>query len=145
MLPCHALMVRFDSEWAVDFDAAFVGSSSLGWIARNASKPNREDEANWVLHSTAEWSEAHLDLGGEEIRAELLGDLEALLGAPLPAVRCFAAHRWLYARPMGPFDTSSLVWDREIGLGACGDWVCGDRVEDAFLSAERLADAIRIR
>ena len=34
------------------------------------------------------------------------------------------------------------LWDRDMRIGACGDWTHGDRVEDAFLSAEALADAI---
>jgi renalase len=144
MLPCHALMLRFESELEVEFDAAFVRSSPLGWISRNGSKPGREDEPTWILHSTAEWSQSHLDLGPEEVRDVLLAGLAAALGKPLPAVRFFAVHRWLYARPT-EISAESPVWDRELGLGACGDWTQGDRVEDAYQSAEALADAIRAR
>ena len=144
MLACHALMLRFESKLEVEFDAAFVRSSPLGWVSRNGSKPGREDEPNWVLHSTAEWSESHLNLEAEEVRDILLEGLAAALGESLPVVRFFAFHRWLYARPTG-FSAETPVWDRELGLGACGDWTHGDRVEDAYRSAEALADAILAR
>jgi len=143
MLPCHAVMLRFDSEIDVEFDAAFVRSSPLGWIARNGSKPGRLDESCWVLHSTAEWSEAHVDCDSEDVRDRLLAAFGAAIGRSLPATQFSAVHRWLYARPMGSYADGPL-WDRDLRIGACGDWTHGDRVEDAFLSAEALADAIDV-
>ena len=142
LLPCHALMARFEKDLEADFDAAFVRSSALGWIARNASKPGRAPGPTWVLHSTSQWSEDHLELSPSKIRAALLESLEAALGKSLPETAFFAVHRWLYARASG-FDAGPPVWDPDLRLGACGDWVKGDRVEDAYLSAEVLADAIR--
>jgi predicted NAD/FAD-dependent oxidoreductase len=144
MLPCHALMVRFDSDLAVDFDAAFVRSSAIGWIARNGSKPGRETGANWVLHSTAEWSESNLDRGADEIRDDLLAAFGKALDIALPSTSFCAVHRWLLARPLESLECGPL-WDRDSGLGACGDWTRGDRVEDAYLSAEALVDAMGAR
>lgn len=144
MLPCHALMVRFDSEPAVDFDGAFVRSSAIGWIARNGSKPGRESGANWVLHSTAEWSESNLDRDAGEIRDDLLAALGKALGVSLPTSSFCAVHRWLLARPLEALDSGPL-WDRDAGLGACGDWTRGDRVEDAYLSAEALVEEMGAR
>ena len=144
MLPCHALMVRFETELSAPFDAAFVGSSPIGWVARNASKPGREKAANWVVHSTAEWSESNLERGVDEIRSDLLAALGTAMGVSLPAPRFSAVHRWLLARPIDVIDRGP-VWDCEAGLGACGDWTRGDRVEDAFLSAEALVEAIGAR
>jgi len=141
MLPCHALMVRFDSELPVPFDAAFVRSSPIGWIARNGSKPGRDDGANWVVHSTAEWSESNLERGADEIAADLLAALGTAMDVSLPASSFRAVHRWLLARPLEAVDRG-LLWDREAGLGVCGDWTRGDRVEDAYLSAEALVEEI---
>jgi predicted NAD/FAD-dependent oxidoreductase len=143
MLPCHALMLRFESDIEVEFDAAFVRSSPLAWIARNGSKPGREEEPTWVLHSSAAWSESHLNLGPEEVRDVLLAGLRAALGKSVSGVRFFAVHRWLYARPT-EYSAETPLWDRGLGLGACGDWTHGDRVEDAYVSAEALADAIGV-
>jgi predicted NAD/FAD-dependent oxidoreductase len=141
MLACHALMVRFESEVDVEFDAAFVRSSPLGWVAHDASKPGRASGETWVLHSTADWSGSNLERAAEETRDVLLEALGSAIGDSLPAPSFFAVHRWLYARPDRACDGIPM-WDSEIGLGACGDWVQGDRVEDAFLSADALANEI---
>ena len=51
------------------------------------------------------------------------------------------AHRWRYARTERPID-EGFVWEPSLGVGVCGDWCRGSRVEDAFLSGFMLADQI---
>jgi predicted NAD/FAD-dependent oxidoreductase len=46
--------------------------------------------------------------------------------------------RWLYAQTVNPLGQSHL-WDRKAGLGVCGDWCLGHRVEDGFVSGLELA------
>ena len=59
---CWAVMLAFSHALPLDFDGAFVHNSSLGWIARNSSKPDRRQNAEtWVLHASPEWSAEHLD------------------------------------------------------------------------------------
>ena len=38
-------------------------------------------------------------------------------------------------QPLG----ASHLWDAKAGIGACGDWCIGHRVEDAFVSGLELA------
>ncbi len=152
-MPCHAVMIRFEKPVEAGFDAAFVKESALGWVAREASKPGREatdasdasdakdtSEA-WVLHSTPEWSEANLDRQADQVVELLRGAFAAALARELPDVRGAAVHRWLFARAAKRLP-DSLTWDATRNLGVCGDWLQGDRIEDAFLSAERLAAEI---
>ena len=49
-----------------------------------------------------------------------------------------AVHRWRHARTVKPLGQTHL-WDAQSGIGACGDWCIGHRVEDAFLSGLELA------
>ena len=49
--------------------------------------------------------------------------------------------RWRYAQTTQPLGKSHL-WDAALGLGACGDWCLGHRVEDAFVSGLELALAV---
>ncbi len=140
--PCHAVMIRFASPLQLDFDAAFVKDSALGWVAREASKPGREASNAWLLHSTATWSEANLDLQEDRVLERLCGAFETALGCSLPEPDGAAVHRWLFARASKPV-TGAVSWDETLGLGVCGDWLSGDRIEDAFLSAEQLAGAIQ--
>lgn len=143
-LACHAAMIRYAAPLEVDFDAAFVRDSPLGWVAREASKPGREPSNGWVLHSTPAWSEAHLELPADQVldalQAAFARALERSLPEP-PERASGTVHRWLFARPETSL-TGPAIWDPALGLGVCGDWVQGDRVEDAFLSAERLAESM---
>lgn len=140
-LACHAAMVRFASPLDVEFDAAFVRGSALGWIAREASKPGRDPSNGWVLHSTPSWSEANVERPAEQVLVALCDALETTVGRALPALESGTVHRWLYARAEKPL-AGAVLWDPELGLGLCGDWVLGDRVEDAYSSAERLAESM---
>jgi renalase len=47
-------------------------------------------------------------------------------------------HRWAWAKTAQPLGASHL-WDRQSGIGLCGDWCLGHRVEDAFVSGLELA------
>lgn len=137
-LACHALMLRPERPLEPGFDAAFVEDSPIGWIARQSGKPGREAHSGWLVHSTPQWSAAHVDLPGEQVAQRLTGALAEALGSELPRSEQVAVHRWLYARAARPLDVGAC-WDAEAGLGICGDWLRGDRVEDAYLSALELA------
>lgn len=143
-LACHAAMVRYAEPLPVDFDAAFVRDEAVGWVAREASKPGRESSNGWLLHSTPAWSEAHLELPAEQVLEELAQAFARAIapaGMALPERVSGTVHRWLFARVATPL-VGAPCWDPSLGLGVCGDWTQGDRVEDAFLSAERLAEAM---
>jgi len=135
------LMVRFASPLELNFDAAFVRDSILGWVAREASKPGREPSNAWLLHSTAAWSEANLDLPADRVLEHLCGAFAVAAGRALPGLEGAAVHRWLFARASKPVP-GAVAFDAALRLGVCGDWLCGDRIEDAFLSAQDLAAAI---
>ncbi len=50
-------------------------------------------------------------------------------------------HRWRYAQTTAPAGQSHF-WDAKAGIGLCGDWCLGHRVEDAFVSGLELALAM---
>ena len=50
-------------------------------------------------------------------------------------------HRWAYAQTLRPLGKSHL-WDARTGIGVCGDWCIGHRVEDGFVSGLELALAV---
>lgn len=141
MWPCHATMLGFESPVEVAFDGALVESESIAWIARNDSKAERGKANCWVVQSQAEWSERHVEEEPATVGAQLEAEFAQVVGVDLPPVGYRATHRWLYARPANPLDGATL-FDAGAGIGVCGDWTRGDRVEDAFVSAEGLVDAI---
>ena len=141
MQPCHAAMVRFTEAPGLGFDGAFVADAALGWVARNASKPGRDAQECWVLHSTPEWSARHLEASPDEIAQVLLEALANQVGKRLPPTSWSATHRWLLARTAAPL-AMPAPWDPGSRVGLCGDWIRGSRVEDAFLCGDELGEAI---
>ena len=133
-----ALMLRYAQRPALDFDAAFVNRGPLRWIARDTSKPGRAGEETWLLHATAEWSEAHIEDAVETVAATLLGAF-ADLGAPAPLT--WTAHRWRYA-DSAPALAQECVWDAGVRIGLCGDWLNGGKVEGAWLGGRALGQRV---
>lgn len=138
MQACWALMLRFVAPLALDFDAAFVNHGPLRWIARDTSKPGREGSETWTLHASAEWSEAHVEDSPESVAAALIAAF-CELGGAAPLV--WSAQRWRYAITDSAL-ADGCAWDAGDGLGLCGDWVNGGRVEGAWLSGHALAQRV---
>lgn len=136
---CWAALVAFDERVKAPFDGAFVSSSPLGWIARDRSKPRRGFAETWVLHASADWSDAHVGDGADAAAAFLLNAFADLVRAPLPLPVHLSAHRWRYACADPPLAVGALSDGN--GLIVCGDWCHGNRVEGAYLSG--LAAAAR--
>lgn len=138
---CWTLMARFGSPIPVDYDGAFVQDSILSWVARNRSKPGRDSGAEtWVLHASADWTEAHLERLPDEVRPMLLESFRRATGVTAEPENAIV-HRWRYALPIQPL-AQRCLFDAHRMIGACGDWCCGPRVEGAFLSGAALAGRV---
>ena len=90
-----------------------------------------------MIQAGPDWSREHLEETGEEVVPALLAALSERIGAALPEVLSATAHRWRYARSGNSGD--GALWDAGLGLGVCGDWLLGPRVECAWVSGDRLA------
>lgn len=138
MQACWALMARFDAPLALDFDAAFINHGPLRWIARDTSKPGRAGMETWTLHASPAWSEAHLEETPERVASALIAAFRAL-GGESPVL--WSAHRWRYAITASAV-AEGCAWRAGDGIGLCGDWLNGGRVEGAWLSGQALAHGV---
>jgi predicted NAD/FAD-dependent oxidoreductase len=139
--PCWTVMAAFSDPVGAERDCwASSGDEVVGWAARNNAKPGRTGPESWVVQATPAWSRRHLDADADAVTADLIAALSTALGVTLPARIGVAAHRWRFARsaPGGP----GVVLDPDRGLGLCGDWLIGPRVESAWLCGTRLADRV---
>ena len=141
MRGCWAMMLQYHAPLALAFDAAFVHQGPLRWVARDSSKPGRGGVETWLVHASAEWSDAHIEHDAHSVAAQLLPAFAALGGA-LP--HSWSAHRWRYASTGPSLEAAriSCVWEEGQGLGLCGDWLNGGTVEAAWLSGHALAQRI---
>lgn len=145
MNPSWATMVRLENPLAANssWAGAFVHESSLSWIARDGSKPQRDagPGEQLVLHATAQWSVENLERDADEIASEMLAEFWRVSGATVQSPSHLKAHRWRYAIPVDPMPDRTLFND-DLSIGCCGDWLGGPRVEGAFLSGMAAAGRI---
>jgi predicted NAD/FAD-dependent oxidoreductase len=137
--PCFTLMLSCAADYQPTFDAARVNNGNLKWLSWSNSKPGRTSQASLVAHGTGDYSLKRFDDDREVVQAEMLAELTALV-ADLP-IESVDLHRWKYAQVVKPL--GNPFWtDESESLFACGDWCLGNEVEDAFGSADLLADKL---
>ena len=145
--PCWTLMLAFPqasqpnlSHLGPQWNAARSTHHRIAWLARESSKPGREPIERWTVQASAAWSREHFDDAPARVQAKLHKAFSEVTG-----IRAEPAHaqtkRWAYAKTLQPLGKSHL-WDSRAGVGACGDWCLGHRVEDAFVSGLELALAV---
>lgn len=140
--PCLTLMLGFEQHLPSNFDAALVRNEPVAWVSLNNSKPGRPPSTSLVVQSDNHWAEENLDRNDSEITNSLLSSLHRVTGVRGEQASYMALHRWLYARVEAALETDFLI-DKVQKLAACGDWCLGNRVEDAYLSGDRLGRQLR--
>lgn len=139
MFPIWTVLVSFRDPLDVDFDAAFVQHALLAWAGRDGSKPGRDPKRNaWVLQAQRHWSERHIDAVADTVEEALIAALSEALNAPLPPYTYRTTHRWMYAQTTDWSSSGYLLSPRD-GVGVCGDWCIGSRLESAIRSGRALA------
>lgn len=145
--PCWTLMAAWPHAVAgpgqrlgPHWDAARSDHHRLAWVAREPSKPGRGPVERWVAQASPAWSAEHLEDDPERVLAKLLKGFAEVTGIRATPAHA-TVHRWRYAQTQRPLGEPYL-WDAQRGLGLCGDWCLGHRVEHAFLSGLELALAM---
>ena len=145
--PCWTLMLAFPQAMQAtlqtlgpQWNAARSTHHRIAWLARENSKPGRGAIERWTVQASAQWSQEHINDDDARIQAKLIKAFAEVTGIHAEPAHT-DLHRWLYAKTVQPLGTSHL-WDAASGIGICGDWCLGARVEDAFVSGLELAQAI---
>jgi renalase len=137
--PCWAAMLVFSAPIQVNFEAARVRDSSpLAWVAQ--TNGNGGDYSCWVLHATTDWSRENIDQSAEWVADELARAFSRLAGIGVQPLQ-LSAHRWRYAQVEVSVGTP-FAWDADLGIGVCGDWRLGPRIELAWQSGDALGSVI---
>ena len=140
--PCWTLMLGWPAHAAPPMlPTALARGDLLADVADMRGLPSAEAAGpgtRWVLHASAAWSAAHLELPATEATQQLLQALAAALGGPgmatLPAPVHAVAHRWRYAQVSAPAQ-GACGWDAALQLGSCGDAWAGAEDQPAFPQA----------
>lgn len=134
--PCWTSMFVFDAPLEV-LPSVIRNRGAIGWASRNSAKPGRRGLEAWVVQASGTWSLTHLEESPEHISAILSAALSHAVGSVMPKPVVAVSQRWRYALSAGTGD--GALWNQAIGLGVCGDWLLGPRVECAWLSGRMLA------
>lgn len=140
--PCWAGLFAYAAPPGAEIQAIKpVDHPAISWVACDSAKPGRPSALScWVVHARPDWTVANLERPADEIVSLLRRELEAMIGTG-PDLVLAQAHRWRYALVEKPAP-SPFGWDADLGLGSCGDWRIGARVEAAWLSGHELAGAM---
>ncbi len=144
MAPCWTLTLSYPmasqaglSTLGPQWNAARTTHERAVWVARESSKPARAQSERWVVHASPQWSQEHRADDAPRVLAKMqkaFGEVTRIRVAPRHA----SAYLWPHAQTLSPLGRSHL-WSAESGLGLCGDWCLGRRVEDAFVSGLEMA------
>ena len=144
--PCWTMMVAFPNATQPNlhigpqWNAARSIHHRIAWLARESSKPGRGKVERWTVQASAAWSAEHINDTDARVQAKLLRAFAELTGIRAEPAHA-QVHRWLYAKTTAPLGVSHQ-YNPANGLGTCGDWHLGHRVEDAFVSGLELALAV---
>ncbi len=145
--PCWTLMLAFAQAVRPDlttlgpqWNAARSTHHRIAWLARESSKPGRTRIERWTVQASPAWSQEHLEDDATRVQAKLTNGFAEITGIRAEPTQAIA-RRWRYAQTTQPLGRSH-AWDAARGIGACGDWCLGHRLEDAFLSGLELALAV---
>ncbi len=136
--PCWTGMYVFDRRLD-GLPSVIRNKGDIAWAARNSAKPGRTGTEAWVVQASPGWSDARLGTPPEDVSAMLLTALLDGTDSAPPQPIAAASHFWRYALSAGT--GHGALWNPDIGLGVCGDWLLGPRVECAWISGQRLAEA----
>jgi len=141
MVGCYSLMLGFNEALPINWDIAYLKNSKLSWIASENSKPNRQPSFAYTVLSRNAWAENNMERNIEEVKTELINELEYVIDNNLPKIIHSDIHRWRYAnisKQKGP----KFYYDPENKIAICGDWLIQGRIESAFQSAFYLSKEI---
>ncbi|GAA3999470.1 hypothetical protein GCM10022279_23940 [Comamonas faecalis] len=145
--PCWTMMLAFAhavqpglTTLGPQWNAARSTHHRIAWLARESSKPARNQVERWTVQASPAWSREHLQDEPARVQGKLLKAFAEVTGIHAAPTHV-QLRRWQYAQTQSSLG-QTCVWDAELGLGACGDWCLGYRLEDAFVSGLELALAM---
>ncbi|MBD2344026.1 NAD(P)/FAD-dependent oxidoreductase [Anabaena subtropica] len=122
----------------------FVDDAILGWIGLDSSKRSQPLQPVFVLQSSANFAQLHLESSDlQPSGKEMLSYAAQALEIPwLDTPDWLQVHRWRYAFPSVLWQDQILSAQTELPLVCCGDWCGGNLAEGAMLSG--LAASVEI-
>lgn len=145
--PCITVMAGYpaDSQPLPEWKAlTFVDDADLAWIGLDSSKRHNPQQPVFVVHSSANFAQVHLESPDLHSAAQLLLQraTQSVQLSWLDTPEWMQVHRWRYAFPREALASPFLSAQTPSPLVCCGDWCGGKLVEGAMLSGSAAAGEI---
>jgi len=134
MKACYSLMLGFEKQLKLDWDAALVKDADISWVCNNQSKPGRAPQSSLLIHSTNKWADENINMHDDDVADYLIKETSDVIEQNVAIAVHVDLHRWRYANIGKQYGEKSLL-DTDNNLAAIGDWCIKGRIESAFLSA----------
>ena len=141
MNACFSLMLGFDKEIPIKFNAAEVYDEDISWISVNSSKPGRNKEFCLLINSTNKWANSNIEIDKNYALKYLIDKGSDLLKTKLSLASHKVIHRWKFANTESRNKYSFLI-DRVNNIAVCGDWLTYSRVEESFTSSNNMVNEL---
>ena len=139
------LMIATKKNKKKNFAGRKFKDEIISWIANENSK-NRQINNNslslYTIQSTDEFAEKnclHYYNKKHVIKNEMLNKSLDILELSKSEVKHCDIHSWRLAYKKSDF-TNDVIWDQNKGLGVCGDWISGAKLENSWFNAKKLAE-----
>ncbi len=122
------------------------GHGVLAAAIRENSKPGRtlphSMKEVWLLHSTYEWAQQHASDNHQQAAEILISEFSQQFGLDTPPL-FLSSHFWRLARHRINTPTGTpFIWNNEMQIGCCGDWLSTGDIAGALTSAVSLFEDI---
>jgi predicted NAD/FAD-dependent oxidoreductase len=141
--PTWVAVISLKEKSGIDPDILSGQNSTLYRATRDSSKPGKNSWSRkevWVLEANSEWSERYKDSDQSTAGRALVKAFEILTKQPME-VSSMKVRQWLHSNYQ-PTTNQKYLWDQDINIGVCSDWLYHQGLEGAWLSANALADRL---
>ena len=132
-------MLGFKNIFQMNWEAALVTNSHLGWVSINSSKPGRQGGFSILAQSTNIWAEKNINMDVENVEKHLIDELSDILTVDVRTYDFARVHRWRYANIKQKQKGKGYYINPALKIISVGDWHINARVESAFLSGYKAA------
>ncbi len=131
----------FAFDTAISLNKPFVENDYILGFHENSRIGQIFDLDCWTIHSKKNYGKKFNHLSKVQIKERLFKDFEQLGSSYFPQPVYAEGHRWLYGFTEKALD-KNFIFNKQEGIGICGDWCLGNTVLDALISGTLLADKI---
>ena len=117
----------------------------ISWIANENSKNrdlNNSSLSLYTVQSTEKFAEKNCSKyysNKEIIMKEMLSRFLNILHIENAEVKYCSIHSWRLAYKKNNF-SNKVIWDQKKGLGICGDWISGPKLENSWENSKKFSD-----